>query len=332
MKKIKTINKLLSSLTLLSSSLTLLSPLSGIGFNNQYQSTQKVIIKNTNNSLNNYVNLNAEQVQMGDITVEVEGTKILTYVSGEGTLLVSSNIIEIEDDACYNNYYITSLDLSQATSLTTIGYEAFYSCLNLTGDLVIPSSVTNIAGLAFNSPFDFVDLSNAQHLSYIGEESFGSNWKDFSPTPKTNKNFSQATNLGSKAKVLISGSDGLWKDDSSVVGGLALGSVVFPSSITKISSLAFSYTNISSVDFSKCNGLISISGFNVCKNLTGKITIPSSVTTIEDYAFANTPMTSLDLSNARNLTTIGNTAFYNSKLSGDLVIPSSVIRRFSDSI
>ena len=34
MKKIETLNKLLSSLTLL-------SPLAGVGFNNQYQNTQK---------------------------------------------------------------------------------------------------------------------------------------------------------------------------------------------------------------------------------------------------------------------------------------------------
>ena len=60
MKKIKTINKLLSSLTLL-------SPLSGIGFNNQYQNTQKVLTGNSNNSSNNYVRTNAEPVRMGDI-------------------------------------------------------------------------------------------------------------------------------------------------------------------------------------------------------------------------------------------------------------------------
>ena len=59
MKKIKTLNKLLSSLTLL-------SPLVGVGFNSQYQNTQKIITEN-NNTLNDYFSINAEPVQMGDI-------------------------------------------------------------------------------------------------------------------------------------------------------------------------------------------------------------------------------------------------------------------------
>ena len=66
MKKIKTLNKLLNSLTLL-------SPLSGIGFNNQYQNTQKVITENIN-ALNNYFSTNAQPVQMGDIYVNLDDT------------------------------------------------------------------------------------------------------------------------------------------------------------------------------------------------------------------------------------------------------------------
>ena len=143
MKKIKTINKLLSSLTLL-------SPLAGIGFNNQYQNTQNVITENYNNSLNNYFSSN-EQRTMGDIIVTVEGTTITEFVSssGEGKLIIDSDITEIAQQVFRQNSNITSLNLSQATSLTTIGDFAFYDCRNLTGDITIPSNVTSIGSYAF---------------------------------------------------------------------------------------------------------------------------------------------------------------------------------------
>ena len=135
MKKIKTLNKLLSSLTLL-------SPLSGVGFNNQYQNTQNVITKSSNNSLTNYVvNQTNEQRKMGDVTVNVSGTQITSYVAGSGTLKVDSDITLIGAESFYENNNIHSLDLSKATSLTKIDYMSFACCSNLTGDLVIPSSV-----------------------------------------------------------------------------------------------------------------------------------------------------------------------------------------------
>ena len=122
MKKIKTINKLLSSLTLL-------SPLSGIGFNSQYQSTQKVITENSNNSLNYIDNqANAEQRIMGDVTVTVEGTVITNYVSGGGkdkTLLIDSDITEIQSLGYTGDGYM--LDFQNAKNLKVLGENIFHS-------------------------------------------------------------------------------------------------------------------------------------------------------------------------------------------------------------
>ena len=167
MKKIKKIKKLLISLTLL-------IPLYGIGFNNQYQNTKKVITENSNNSLNNYIasQTNAQR-EMGDITVNVEGTTITGYVSGTGDLVVDSNITTIDIASFQNKQSITSLDLSNATSLTNIRSSAFEECYNLTGDLVIPSSVETIGNLAFSS----VNLDNLYFLSETPPTSFGSIWR-----------------------------------------------------------------------------------------------------------------------------------------------------------
>ena len=93
MKKIKTINKLLSSLTLL-------SPLSGIGFNSQYQSTQKVITEDFKNSLNSFTSSNAE-TKMGDIYVNLDetGKIIQSYASGTGSLVIPDYVTQIANDA-----------------------------------------------------------------------------------------------------------------------------------------------------------------------------------------------------------------------------------------
>ena len=168
MKKIKTINKLLSSLILL-------SPLSGIRFNNQYQNTQKVITENSNNSLNSYVKSNDEPVRMGDIWVTVDDsdpTIITKYSSGEGKLVIPNYITEIADQAFYNQAYVNmNVDFSNATSLTTIGDRAFATCAKLTIS-PFPQNLTTIKGFAFEGSFSVVfDFSQAIKLNNIYEHS-----------------------------------------------------------------------------------------------------------------------------------------------------------------
>ena len=355
MKKIKTINKLLSSLTLL-------SPLSGVGFNSQCQSNQITTIKN-NNSLGNYFVKNIPPVQMGDIWVTVDDsdpTIITGYSSGSGRLQILSDITEISNnsfqwnnniqlldlsnatslttfgtgafDNCWNlsgdlvipssvtsiegyAFYttkITSLDLSQATSLTTIGNNAFKNCLNLSGDITIPSNVTSIGNEAFEATkITSLNLSNATSLTTIGYSAFitcpnltgdlvisasvtSIGNRAFSNTNITsikidpsNKNFSFVTNLGPNAKVLVSGSDGIWKDDSMSAGSLASGDIVIPSNISTISIDAFYGSNITSLDLSNATSLTSIrdDAFHNCLKLNGNLTIPSKVTNILGGAF-----------------------------------------------
>ena len=359
MKKIKTINKILSSLTLL-------SPLSGVGFNSQYQNTQKVITEN-NNTLNTYFNLNANQRTMGDVTVEVEGTIITKFVSlsGEGKLIVDSDITQIsnsvfEDQSnissvdlsnatslttigdnafnssskstgpfysltipsnvttignnAFNNSNVGSIDLSNATSLTTIGSQAFKSCSNLTGDLVIPSKVTSIGNQAFEyTNITSLDLSQATSLTTIGDAAFryceniigklnipknlqtigDECFKDTSISSltidKSNQYFSLATNLGPDAQVLVSGSEKTWNNNSKAIGSLAWGQIILPNNITFIAENAFQSTNITSLDLSQATSLTTIgdNAFMSCSNLTGDLVIPSSVTNIGNYTFYN---------------------------------------------
>ncbi len=303
MKKIKTINKLLSSLTLL-------SPLSGVGFNNQYQNIQKVLTENTKNYLNATEN---EQVEMGDITVNVQidtemgYKKITNYISGVGTLIVNDQINEIGSGAFVSGSNITSLDLSQATSLTTIGDSAFLWHKELTGNIKIPANVTKIGNRAFcETDITSIDLSEAENLTTIGYEAFGlcDFVNDFVATPKTNQNFSLATNLGDNAKVLIPGSTGIWDDNSVASGALAFGDVIIPGEVTKLNNYAFAETYITSLDFLHATNLISFGekAIAAIPNVLNEFIFPSPVKEVPNMLFSDRVLSGVSrITNVKNL-------------------------------
>ena len=59
------------------------------------------------------------------------------------------NVVAIAESAFHNQILLTSLDLSGATNLLTIGFGAFRGCSGFFGNLVIPNSVTSIGDDAF---------------------------------------------------------------------------------------------------------------------------------------------------------------------------------------
>ena len=276
MKKIKTFNKLLSSLALL-------SPLSGIGFNNEYKNQQTVVSKNTS-TLNNYFSINAEPVQMGDIYVNLDDTgKIIqSYASGEGELVVL-------DYAFEQNQNITSLDLSQARSLTTIGESSFLDCVNLSGTVTITEKIES-----------------------IGVEVFGGTKISSFTLDERNQYFSIADNLGPNAQVLISGTNKKWIDSSLPIGDLAFGDIVIPDTISSIAQNAFYGSKITSVDFSNASKLETIN-INAFRNSTIKniknFEKATNLTTIESYSFATCGKLDCDLTMPISITTLKNYIF-----------------------
>ena len=173
MKKIKTFNKLLNSVILL-------SPITPITLNNQYQ-----------------VNLVAETKIMGDITVSVTGATITSYISGTGTLEVSSDITTIGINS-FARTNISALDLSNATSLTTIESGAFVSCIQLTGDITFPLTLTTIGETAFAQ---VISLDNLIFTSETPPTSFGTSWqptlngKVYVPSEQAKSKYTSAANF-----------------------------------------------------------------------------------------------------------------------------------------
>ncbi len=129
-------------------------------------------------------------------------------------------------------------------SVTKIGNYAFYNCANLTS-ITIPDSVTTIGNYAFTSCKGLTSVRIPDSVTSIGNDAF-----------------------------------------SSCAG---LTKVTIPDSVTTIDNYAFTYcTNLTSITIPDSVTSIGGSAFAYCTNLTS-VTIPDSVTTIGWMAFQDVP-------------------------------------------
>ena len=233
-----------------------------------------------------------------------------------------------------NNTEITSFDeLQYFTGLTSIGAEAFYRCSSLTS-VVIPDNITQIGYSAFDDCFALTSVNLPATITFIDGAAF-----------------SDCRSLTSITLPEGIPSIGDWFFDNCT----GLTEIVIPSSVTAIGQYAFEgCLNLQSVTLPE--GLTSIGNgaFMNCNAFTS-IVIPSSVTSIGVSAFAqcsnvtsvvveqeNSTYDSRENCNAiiekstnkliagckntvipEGVTTIGETAFYSTKLTS-ITIPSSV--------
>ena len=98
--------------------------------------------------------VNGEATAKGYIGSTFDGNLVVpaTVVSGGSEVplvALSQSTNSTEFTRFMNNKNITSLDLSGATNLRTIGTKTFYKCTNLVGELHLPNSLTSIETRAF---------------------------------------------------------------------------------------------------------------------------------------------------------------------------------------
>lgn len=225
-------------------------------------------------------------------TLNSDKTAIVTgYVGGKdaasGELSIPDRI-EYEDDEY---------------AVTVIGKQAFYECSGLTGDLIIPESVTEIGAYSFCGCSGVSSITIPASLTKIGSLAF-------------------ANCIGLKA-VNISDMDAWWKIEfcsdysnpltwagNLYLNGELVADIVIPESITTIPDYVFCGWN-GSTTLTIPNTITSIGlrAFSGCTNLTGSLTIPESVTSIGRYAFSGCRGLTGSLTIPNSVTTIGYSAF-----------------------
>ena len=209
--------------------------------------------------------------------------------------------------------------------------QAFFNCKNLTGDLVIPNSVTEIGEHAFHGCTGLNGtLTLSSKLGKIGQYAFYgcTGFTESLKLPSSLTDIGFAAFWDCKSFTSLELSNALSVIPGSAFNGCVglSGSLVIPNSVTEIGEQAF-------WNCTGFNGTLTLSSklekigknaFYGCTGFTGSLKLPSSLTDIGIAAFVICKsFTSLELSNA--LSVIPESAFRGCEgLSGSLVIPDGV--------
>ncbi len=207
-----------------------------------------------------------------------------------------------------------------ADTLVTIGQFAFYYNTNLTGDLIIPDSVTTIGSWAFrNNNLTSVTLGNS--VETIGAQAFlnNTNLTGALVIPDSVTTIErQAFEYNNLTSVTLGNSVTTIGDDAFSNNNLT-GALVIPDSVTSIGEAAFSKNNLTSLTLG--NSVQAIGGYAFAFNNLTSLTLGNSVQTIGNSSFSYNNLTSLTLGSS--VETIGGAAFLGNNLTS-LTIPDSV--------
>ena len=247
---------------------------------------------------------------MVDISNKDFGAKVVAHevVDGKCVIEFDAPITKIPTKAFYNCKNLTG-NLVLPNSVTTIGESAFENCSGFTGNLTIPNSVTTIENYAFYNCSGFTgNLTITNSVTTIENYAFY-NCKGFTGDliiPKS------VTTIGESAFCNCSG---------------FTGNLTIPNSVTTIGKSTFKSCKGFTGDLIIPNSVRTIgeSAFDNCCGFTGNLTIPNSVTTIGESAFCNCSGFTGNLTIPNSVITIGRLTFYNCYgFTGDLTIPNSV--------
>lgn len=276
-----------------------------------------------------------------------------------GALTIPSTITYIGENAFNNNrftilnYNIPNYDeeitssydgpFSGMNSLTTLNIgnnvevipnNIFGQMTALTGELIIPNSVTYIGNSAFAGDGFNGSLVIPNSVTYIGESAF--QYTGFDGTLTLGNS---VTTIGAYAfagvsftgdleipNSVLTISDGAFATDSYYGSNSFDGNLTIGNSVTIIGEYAFARTNFTG-DLVIPNSVITIgdNAFSYCQGFTGSLTIGNAVTTIGASAFNSCYGFSENLIMGSSVETIGSNAFYGcGGFKGEITLPATV--------
>ena len=232
-------------------------------------------------------------------------------------------IIGIADRA-FESYSakIKELDLSDCSSLTSIGDNAFYYARITQLDLSVCNDLTNIGDDAFHSArLTKLDLSDCRALENIGARAFYASPLDeldlrANAALKTIGDYAfYSTELN---ELDLSGCYALTSIGSGAFLNLKLTQLDLSANVElkTIGNYAFYYSLLTQLDLSANVALETIGNYAFCHSPLDDLDLSANVAleTIGNYAFCSALLEELDLSANVVLKTIGNNAFYDSAL------------------
>ena len=236
------------------------------------------------------------------------GRNILTSVENRSRtefdtveeLTIGPKVTTLRDNAFNGCYGLQSVDLSNATSLTSIGVQAFNNCQNLASIDLSQLELTTISDNTFYGCSSLVSFTIPSTVTRIGAAAFKYSGLTSISIPATVQTIgNEAFNfINSLASVRIEDGDTPLTLENNYYGAFQNGdadSYHFTKTIYLGRNIVTSVENRARTEF----------------DTVEELTIGPKVTVLGDYAFNGCyGLQSVDLSNATGLTTIGDNAFY----------------------
>lgn len=195
------------------------------------------------------------------------------YLSEIKTVVIGDSITKIGKEA-FSSVPCTAVKIGK--NVQVIGKNAFTDCTSLTGDLVIPDSVTTIDRWAFfGSVISNGTLTLGKSLRTIGERAFA------------DCSFSGGLTIPEGVTEIAEGAFcSSSKYSGSPAPGKITGTLTLPSTLKTIGAYAFAYEGFSGEllipDGVTCIGA---NAFAECDGFGGTLSLPDSVKTVGEWAF-----------------------------------------------
>ena len=188
-----------------------------------------------------------------------------------------------------------------SNGITSISNYTFWNCSELTS-IIIPDSITSIGDSAFYNCSGLTSITIPNSVTSIGQSAFG--------------NCSELTSITIPNSVTSIG-------DSAFYSCSGLKNITIPNSVTSIGDNAFyGCSGLTSITIPDSVTSIGLAAFKCCYALTS-IIIGNSVTSISSEAFNHCNKLEYININRSIAPSIQSDTFYNVKMNGILVVPSS---------